>query len=335
MPAVKRKYQKKRKAKEQPAGPPLLSGIQSTADASGGEQVTVLCGNDWLCLKDERLQNRLQPFEQMIHYLQEQKPSPQVTQHLKKNEWDVENIKGVKWDKKGIHYLVKWEGCDSSGKSWDNSWEPAKNMLCPDLLQPFQPMVEWLKHNSSPYWMKRIKRTENLDPESTSNEESSKMDAEPDAEPVLSEKNTDRIGSDNKEAESDSSNDSGLPGDEKLEEEEKPAEEQEQEEQGEAVQEEQEDDDDVDEGPVGDHLRYYQILGVPHDAPVSLIHSAFRKLAKAFHPDWHVGAPETIRRQKEVCFKMLNVAKTVLVDPEKRSVYDDGDDPHQTIPQSQ
>ena len=153
------------------------------------------------------------------------------------------------------------------------------------------------------------------------------MDAEPDSEPVLSEKNTEQIGSDNKEAESDSSNDSGLPGDEKLEEEEKPAEEQEQ---GEADQEEQGDDDDVDEGPVMDHLRYYQILGVPDDAPVSLSPSAFRKLAKEFHPDWHMGAPETIIRQKDDCFKMLNVAKTVLVDPEKRRVYDDGDDPHQS-----
>jgi curved DNA-binding protein len=62
---------------------------------------------------------------------------------------------------------------------------------------------------------------------------------------------------------------------------------------------------------------YYALLGVPKTATEKQIRSAYRKLARQFHPDVNPGKPEA-----EATFKKINEAYEVLSDPEKRKKYD-------------
>lgn len=63
---------------------------------------------------------------------------------------------------------------------------------------------------------------------------------------------------------------------------------------------------------------YYQILGVPKNAPEKDIKSAYRKLARKWHPD----ANPTDAKAAEEKFKEITEAYEVLGDPEKRKKYD-------------
>ncbi|MGI9146859.1 MAG: J domain-containing protein [Chloroflexota bacterium] len=62
---------------------------------------------------------------------------------------------------------------------------------------------------------------------------------------------------------------------------------------------------------------YYQLLGVTPGAPAEEIQAAYRRLAKAFHPDLNAGS--TIAAAQMARF---NVAKSVLLDPDTRASYD-------------
>ena len=62
---------------------------------------------------------------------------------------------------------------------------------------------------------------------------------------------------------------------------------------------------------------YYEVLGVQKDASEDEIKKAYRKLAKANHPDLHPGDKECEER-----FKEINEAYEVLSDPDKRAKYD-------------
>ena len=62
---------------------------------------------------------------------------------------------------------------------------------------------------------------------------------------------------------------------------------------------------------------YYAILGVKKDASQKDIKSAFRKLARKYHPDLHPEDPKAGSKFTEV-----NEANEVLSDPEKRKKYD-------------
>jgi len=63
---------------------------------------------------------------------------------------------------------------------------------------------------------------------------------------------------------------------------------------------------------------FYAVLGVPRTASAKEIKSAFRKLARKYHPDVNQGDSAA-----EARFKEINTANEVLSDPEKRRRYDE------------
>ncbi len=63
---------------------------------------------------------------------------------------------------------------------------------------------------------------------------------------------------------------------------------------------------------------YYQLLGIPKNAPEKDIKSAYRKLARKWHPD----ANPNNQKEAEEKFKEIQEAYEVLGDPQKRRKYD-------------
>jgi DnaJ-class molecular chaperone len=63
---------------------------------------------------------------------------------------------------------------------------------------------------------------------------------------------------------------------------------------------------------------YYTVLGVPKNAAEKDIKSAYRKLARKWHPDANLKNP----KEAEEKFKEISEAYEVLGDPEKRKKYD-------------
>src|SRR5262249_10623868 len=62
---------------------------------------------------------------------------------------------------------------------------------------------------------------------------------------------------------------------------------------------------------------YYELLGVPRKASAKDIRTAFRKLARKYHPDLNPGD-----KSAEEKFKQLQEAYDVLSDSKKRAMYD-------------
>ena len=68
---------------------------------------------------------------------------------------------------------------------------------------------------------------------------------------------------------------------------------------------------------MADKRDYYEVLGIGKNASDAEIKSAYRKLAKKYHPDLNPGDKEA-----EEKFKEVNEANDVLSDPDKRRRYD-------------
>lgn len=64
-------------------------------------------------------------------------------------------------------------------------------------------------------------------------------------------------------------------------------------------------------------IDYYRLLSVDQNADLRTIRSAYRRLARRYHPDVAKGEPAGRR------FLLVREAYDVLSDPEKRRTYDD------------
>jgi len=58
----------------------------------------------------------------------------------------------------------------------------------------------------------------------------------------------------------------------------------------------------------------YGVLGIPRDAEIAQVKSAYRNLAKAYHPDLHGGSEQR--------FREISHAYETLVNPARRAAYD-------------
>lgn len=65
-------------------------------------------------------------------------------------------------------------------------------------------------------------------------------------------------------------------------------------------------------------LDYYRLLGIPPDADQQRIRSAYRSLAKRFHPDTNRGSEAAAE-----LFRQVNNAYRILADPTRRARYDE------------
>lgn len=61
-------------------------------------------------------------------------------------EYAVEDVLNKRQRNGQIEYLLKWKGCSES----ENSWEPAKNLNCPGLIEKFNRKMRELENRGKP-----------------------------------------------------------------------------------------------------------------------------------------------------------------------------------------
>ncbi len=68
---------------------------------------------------------------------------------------------------------------------------------------------------------------------------------------------------------------------------------------------------------------YYELLGVPKDAPEEKIRTAYRQMARRYHPDRFANRiPQELHERVEQAYQKIIDAYTTLKNPEKRNEYD-------------
>ena len=67
---------------------------------------------------------------------------------------------------------------------------------------------------------------------------------------------------------------------------------------------------------------YYHLLGVGPNSTRKEIKLAYRRMAEVYHPDKLRHLPPSVRKEGEDIMRLLNEAKAVLLDPDKRYLYD-------------
>jgi curved DNA-binding protein CbpA len=78
----------------------------------------------------------------------------------------------------------------------------------------------------------------------------------------------------------------------------------------------------LDWAEVLDDASYYEILGLPQDAPLELVRRAFHDFALGFHPDSFRGADDETQGHVRRVFERGVEAYLTLADPGRRSDYD-------------
>ncbi|OHT05793.1 DnaJ domain containing protein [Tritrichomonas foetus] len=73
------------------------------------------------------------------------------------------------------------------------------------------------------------------------------------------------------------------------------------------------------------NVDFYEVLGLRRGASVSQVKDAYRKQARVWHPDRYSDPAK--KREAERMMKNINRAYDVLTDPEKKQLYDMGQDP--------
>ncbi|MCU0798459.1 MAG: DnaJ domain-containing protein [Candidatus Thermoplasmatota archaeon] len=69
-------------------------------------------------------------------------------------------------------------------------------------------------------------------------------------------------------------------------------------------------------------MDYYYLLGVAENASYTEIKQAYRRMAEIYHPDKLSQLPAGSRAEGEEIMRLLNDAKSVLLDPVQRQYYD-------------
>lgn len=72
-----------------------------------------------------------------------------------------------------------------------------------------------------------------------------------------------------------------------------------------------------------DRLDYYQLLGLPRDAPQADVEPGYRSASRNYHPDRVARlGDKALSRRANTIYKTIGEANKVLKDPDKRATYD-------------
>jgi curved DNA-binding protein CbpA len=69
-------------------------------------------------------------------------------------------------------------------------------------------------------------------------------------------------------------------------------------------------------------IDYYHLLGVQPNSTRKEIKLAYRRMAEVYHPDKLRHLPPSVRSEGEEIMRLLNDAKSILMDPDRRYIYD-------------
>jgi hypothetical protein len=69
-------------------------------------------------------------------------------------------------------------------------------------------------------------------------------------------------------------------------------------------------------------VNYYELFGISHRSSFREIKIAYRRMAEVYHPDKLSHLPPSIRQEGEEIMRLINEAKVILLNPDRREEYD-------------